>query len=123
MLNQKALTINLRCLKGFTIIHIIFCFARTGWNSGCKATKDKKISPKNLRFAAYRLIKGGIFIYFILCTVNRSLFFLFHQKSIKKKLRLALPSCLVGYVRLLYPEPDDNYTGFRKSPVFKKKRK
>ena len=44
--------------------------------------------------------------------------------STKKKCgRIPLPSCLVSFVRALYPDIDHQYTGFvQRSPVFKRKR-
>ena len=61
---------------------------------------------RNLRYSAYR----SIYLW------------LKKKKTKRKSFREALPSCIVNYIRHLYP--DNLYTGFiaNKSPVFTRKK-
>jgi hypothetical protein len=58
--------------------------------------------PENYRFVAYR-----------------NMFILTYGRTRAKEERKPLPSCLVMRVRNLFPDPNDQYTGFKS----KKKRK
>ena len=63
---------------------------------------------RNLRYSAYR----SIYLWLI------------KKRNKKKSFRKALPSCVVTYIRQLYP--DTTYRGFlpaTKSPIFKNKRR
>ena len=71
------------------------------WESGVYETKDQAMNNDNYRYGCYRTLH--IWLY-----------------GKKKGGRVCLPSCLVNYIRDLFP--DDNYTGFvNRSPIFKRK--
>ena len=74
------------------------------WSCGVYETETKEASNNNLRYSAYRSLHA----------------WLDNNKKIGG--RKALPSCIVSYVKLKYPDPDGQYTGFvPSSPVFKRK--
>jgi hypothetical protein len=55
-----------------------------------------QLKPENYRFIAYR-----------------NVFFLIHGRTKKKMSRLPLPSCIMMKVRSLFPDPENNYSGFK----------
>jgi hypothetical protein len=58
--------------------------------------ENNKRVAKSLRYVAYR-----------------NMFFLVYGRTRVKMTRKPIPSCLMMKVRLAYPDPDDNYTGFK----------
>jgi hypothetical protein len=61
--------------------------------------------PENYRFVAYR-----------------NLFILTYGRTRAKEERKPLPSCLVMRVRSLFPDPDNQYTGFKSKPKRSRKK-
>jgi hypothetical protein len=59
--------------------------------------EDKYLpKPENFRYIAYR-----------------NVFFLMYGRTRPKMSRAPLPSCVVMKIRASYPDPDNQYTGFR----------
>ena len=73
------------------------------WSCGVYETKDQTISNRNMRYSAYRSLNLWL-------------------NTKKKSGRVSLPSCIVNFVRDTYPDVNNEYTGYIKSPIFTKKR-
>lgn len=59
--------------------------------------EDKnQLKPENYRYIAYR-----------------NLFFMLHGRTRAKMTRSPLPSCMVLKIREAFPDPNNQYTGFR----------
>jgi hypothetical protein len=73
------------------------------WSCGVYETETKEASNNNLRYSAYRSLNAWL-------------------GNKKMGGRKPLPSCVTSYVKLKYPDPEGQYTGFvASSPVFKRK--